>query len=539
MTRTVTSTDSRPGRTYGERGQTLVLVALGLFVIVGMAALVVDLGYWYFHAGRIQRAADAAAMAGVVYMPGEFSPNAQQVAQNVAADNGFSSSNPNYTIAVNRVNGQPQELSVSITDKSVPGFFARVFGLKSIIETRSAVAQYNPSIPLGSPENSFGTGNLSLGTGSPSNIWAAVNGYCTSKENGDQFLSYLDATWNGNAWTCPAVPSKPAVLNTEYSPSGYYYDIVTPTATGTLGSAISVQAYDPAYMTSGCSQSPDIALGGASSTVTTGYALYYAQVPSDHSQDLIQPQGYNPNNNNPAVFATNQASTCAQWTTLFTIPAGAPNGEYRLKVYTQAGQANSDGSNSYALRVYSTPTFSRCTTITGLGWSSPTCPTIHGESALSVYANQNGATGSFYLAAINAQYAGHTMQVNLFDPGEGDHFIQVLDPDGNAVKFTYQTTDDNTGCPDCGSNIGFQPYSGSSSGSPGLDVSGTIQPPQGVDSNSIYNDRHVQLTIQVPANYAADNGGWWSIKYTAQSGTITDRTTWSVAVLGAPVHLVG
>jgi len=178
---------------------------------------------------------------------------------------------------------------------------------------------------------------------------------------------------------------------------------------------------------------------------------------------------------------------------------------------------------------------------------------------LSVYANQASATGSFYLAQINPAYANHTMEINLFDPGEGSKYIQVINPDtGAPMPFTYSTTDataspSSTWGSDCGSDcatsLGFpsteisgnsdgsSPPSLPTSGSPGLPVSGTITPPRDELSNSVFNDRHVQLTVKIPANYQALNGGWWQIQYTATS-QITDRTTWSVQILGDPVHLV-
>jgi hypothetical protein len=518
-----------PVRRRDDHGIVVVYFALALVVIMGFAAFVVDLGYWYYRAAQVQRAADAAALAGVVYMPGDFG-TASTIADNVARDNGFDPAK--YSVAVSPVPNAPHELTVTIKDPDVPTFFARAFGLTKVAETRTATAKYDTAIPLGSPENSFGTGDLSLGVGSPTNIWAAVNGYCTSKENGDQFLSRLDVTWNGSQWTCPSAPTRPAVVNDEYDATGYYYDVVTPNPTGTLSAPITVQAYDPAYEPAGCSGTPDLPLGSGTS-ITTSYALTYAPVPLDHTKDVPVPGV-----SSPITFASGDAASCAKWATLFTIPAGQPNGEYRVEVYTKAGEANSDGSNSYGLRVYQGASFSRCTTITGLAWYSAGCPVIHGDTALSVYANQAGGTGSFYLAAVDAQYAGHTMEVNLFDPGEGDHYIQVLDPSGNPAPFTYQTTDDNTGCPDCGSVIGFKPFSGSSTGVPGLDVSPTITPPPGEDSDSVYNDRHMQLTILIPPTYTAPNGGWWSIKYTSGNGSITDRTTWGVQILGDPVHLV-
>ncbi|HYA67195.1 MAG TPA: TadE/TadG family type IV pilus assembly protein, partial [Acidimicrobiales bacterium] len=215
-----------------EGGVVIVYFALAVVILMGMAAFVVDLGYWYYQASRVQRAADAASLAGVVYMPGDFN-DAATTADTVAADNGFSTAKGD-AITVSPVANEPNQLNVTIQDPGVPTFFAKVFGMKSVSETRTATAEYIPSIPLGSPENSFGTGNLSLGTGSPTNIWAAVNGYCTSKENGDEFLSAWDDTYANGNWDCPdeathggiADNGAPNLANYEYSAKGYYYDIV-------------------------------------------------------------------------------------------------------------------------------------------------------------------------------------------------------------------------------------------------------------------------------------------------------------------------
>lgn len=48
-----------------SRGQVLVLFALGLVVLVGIAAITVDYGYWLQEKRSLQNAADAAAQAGV------------------------------------------------------------------------------------------------------------------------------------------------------------------------------------------------------------------------------------------------------------------------------------------------------------------------------------------------------------------------------------------------------------------------------------------------------------------------------------------
>jgi hypothetical protein len=395
-----------------------------------------------------------------------------------------------------------------------------------------SVTAPSPPVDLGSPENSFGTGDLPLGAGAPSNIWAAVNGYCSSKENGDEYLSAFDATFTGSTYSCSADQSETtphAAANYEYNPAGYTYDIVTPHPAGILDSDITVQAYDPSYNPSGCGgagETPDNSLGQPTTAITTNFTLSYAPQPSDPGQDETL---------NTFTAGTNNPTTCGQWVTIGVIDAGAPDGTYQLQVATQAGQVNSAGTNAYGLRVFQGPSFVRCSSIISPGWANPLaddCPVIHGQSALSVYANDNSASGTFYLAQIPASDAGGTMTVDLFDPGEGDKDIELIDPDGTGVPFSWATSDDVTSsppCPDCAPDLGFLHYAGPDTTE--LDVSGTITRPPGQASSSQFNDRHVQLTVAIPPDYDALNGGWWQIRYIANPGqSISDRTTWSVAV---------
>jgi hypothetical protein len=439
-------------------------------------------------------------------------------------------------------------------------------------------------VGLGSPENSIGTGGLSLDpAGDTSNIWAAVNGYCTSKENGDEFLSAFDATWNGSTYTCSATPTAQtpgATANDEYNGDdptapGYSYDIVTPSATtvGVTTAPITVDAYDPSFEPTQCAGQPGItssspfnpvggqtvdnSLGMATSAITTDYALTYSPDPVNPSFDQPVPSSADTNaqETNPYVASSGDPATCGRWVNLFTIPAGSPNGDYRLQVTTPESEGQlSDGSNAYALRVSDGPagSWSRCSTIAVDAYYSPDCPSIAGQNALSVYATSSGASsgcpggaapaatcGSFYLAQIAPAYAGHELDVNLFDPGEGSKDIELLDPDGTPVSFSWKTSDDcplpppNQASTDCAQDLGFSDNAEDSGSGTQLPVDGTVTPPRGIVSNSEFNDRHVQLSFTIPDNYTADNGGWWKIEYVSNGANITDRTTWTVALSGS------
>ncbi len=64
------------GRLGRERGATLVLVAVGMVMLLGFAALAIDIGYSLVVRNELQNAADAAALGGAIDLfPGTPDPN--------------------------------------------------------------------------------------------------------------------------------------------------------------------------------------------------------------------------------------------------------------------------------------------------------------------------------------------------------------------------------------------------------------------------------------------------------------------------------
>ncbi|HEX2738771.1 MAG TPA: hypothetical protein VHP57_11625, partial [Acidimicrobiia bacterium] len=150
---------------------------------------------------------------------------------------------------------------------------------------------------------------------------------------------------------------------------------------------------------------------------------------------------------------------------------------------------------------------------------------------MSIYATLPGATADFYLAQIDPVHAGKTMRLTLFDPGEGADSLQILDPNGNPASFSWSTQCTPPVAP-------TSPCS--ASGVNSLDVSGTgAKAFAGLQSNSRFNDRYVTLDVKLPNNYSTLYGTktWWKVRY-AVGTSPTDRTTWSVNIVGDPVHLL-
>ena len=310
-----------------ERGYVIVTVALSMVVLLLMAGMTVDVGGWYARGAQLQRAADAAALAGVVYMPDLGA--ATSAADATATRDGFVNGQGSISVVVNGINNNPHQLQVTITDANVPRYFSSIiFSNKTISKT--STSEYDPAVPMGSPKNTFGTGDL-LPSPDTENIWAQAAGYCYGRENGDLLSAAYDQVWSNNNWTCPG-----ATANPDYDPNGYYYAVEVPPAAA--GSPLHVDIYDPAF---DCG-SPDQDNGGSNcpSSVTTTFKVLG---PDSTTFDLAD---------NPVLqtttFASGSTTYKNSWDPFWTGTAQA--GTYYVEVYTKAGEANSFGSNGFSLR---------------------------------------------------------------------------------------------------------------------------------------------------------------------------------------------
>jgi Flp pilus assembly protein TadG len=105
-----------------ESGQAVVLMTLSLIVMMGMAALVLDVGSWYHTKRKLQATADASALAGAQALP-ERPGIGLTLAMEYADKNG------------GRVLGSDVVIdydTITVTAKKTDsGIFSGVFGIKS------------------------------------------------------------------------------------------------------------------------------------------------------------------------------------------------------------------------------------------------------------------------------------------------------------------------------------------------------------------------------------------------------------------------
>ena len=120
-----------------ERGQAFVLTVASLVVLLGMAALGIDVGSWYQAQRHDQAVADAAALAGSQALPDDPS-QAMSLALDYANKNGVPISASDITISSK--NGANDTIKVAFS-KPESTSFAKIFGIGSVQVGARAVAR--------------------------------------------------------------------------------------------------------------------------------------------------------------------------------------------------------------------------------------------------------------------------------------------------------------------------------------------------------------------------------------------------------------
>jgi Flp pilus assembly protein TadG len=236
-----------------SRGQTLLIFALTFTVLIGFMGLAIDSIRVYDMYARMQRAAEAGALAGVIYMPVNYTTNLTTSPGDDAVcrawqetyKNSFgtgctpgSSVGLNYCptpvsateIAVCPVQGQAYDLSVSITE-SIDLLFLGALNVAPLRFTVTATAQYLPPVQIASdPSGTGGTGSWgtfgecgnsgtsasAACTGSGSRNWAGnINGPGELKEQGDPLVTCEEGP-SGPLTSVSDIPATSSPLYTSY-----------------------------------------------------------------------------------------------------------------------------------------------------------------------------------------------------------------------------------------------------------------------------------------------------------------------------------
>ena len=578
-----------------SRGQVIVIFAGAMLAFMGLMAIVIDVTWFWANTLRVQRAADAAALAGVVWLPGNPG-TATAVALDEAKKNGYVPGGGTTISAVPDSN--PRRIVVQISTP-VPTFFARVLGIQSFTAVRSSKAEFVLPVPMGSPLNYYGIGcmdtnavggltepacitvpNNSNGASGVPNATAGsplTGGTAPNQLNSQGFWGVAFTrggdSRNGDAYL-PTQVSGPNGPNTEYDASGYPYTVEIPS-----GGGGHVYLFDPGFcgmpvLGSGRAGTGDewtTNMGGSNpAPMSTYFNLYNDNnTPFKLSDDILVWGSGSTFENESQVdesgahgagapqyaSGSNGVTRCDRSTDAnyayhlkwFQIPVTLAAGTYRLQVTTTKVNTATGGTTIQDATVNSAV---GAANRFGLEVTSASgSPRVHGGGRMAGYANIQAGRQRFYLAQVDqSSGAGKTIDIALYDPGDvgGGAWLQVLSPDGNAYNpatFSYTSRSKATGAAGpSGNDVSCIETNRPGSSPPGGVPAGC--PAIFDNSGSQFDAYWLDILIPLGANYGAGGltppgeteDGWWKIQYTVAGGN--DTTTWQVNIRGNPVHLV-
>lgn len=473
-----------------------------------MVGLAIDVGSWYNKGSDIQKAADAAALAGVVWLPDTNSAKTNALA--AAERNGFKDGVGGVSITVERVVNEARRLRVRITNSGVGSFFYGGLGGDDIDMSRQATAEYVLPVPLGSPQNQFGgVAGKSEPTGSPApGLWGNIHGWGTDNHKGDAYAPRCRSRDN-----CASQDS------TTHRASGYRYTIDVPVG-GVKN--LDVQVYDPGFTDRGSDESVDTGDRQYTSpnpfvTSTTTWSLKRSNGAIIDVDNYVTLSASECSGGGPGqwVFPAGDPAAARKntWSTLCRISGSVPEGRYILKIQTSDAGST---ANRYAIRATT---------------SSARKARVSAYGDMSMYNNIGSGTAGlpvkseFYLAEVAPEHKGKTLELNLYDPGEvsGDGTMRILGKDGNVAASCVAS---------------------SPSSSRTFANGATLSPCQfktAVGGSAKFNGEWVTLLLPIPTNYTCTAntvpGCWWKVQYEI-TGQGNDTTTWAAKVIGDPVHLI-
>lgn len=178
----------------------LVIFALSITVMLGAVMLGIDIAHLRTETERAQQAANAAALAGVVFMP-NYLQQAEYRATEEAIKNGFvTNATQGISVTPAPVSGYNYRLRVTISEP-VPLFFGGLVGHGAERISVSATSEFLPPIRMGSPDYVLGfprfpsylTPAVGTANRAPQNFYLNQNGPYTLKEMGDPYDPYFES----------------------------------------------------------------------------------------------------------------------------------------------------------------------------------------------------------------------------------------------------------------------------------------------------------------------------------------------------------
>lgn len=551
--------------TSAERGVVLVLQALMLPVLLGMAGVAIDLGNWYLSIQRAQRAADAAAIDGAPYLPTDRA-SAVAVAQDSLRRNHFTGT----IVKIEPVAARPDLLGVRLQSHADSAFL-QFFGIRRFDFTRASVGGMLQGLKLASPNNVLGQEPQEAPTWS---VGATSMGdpEFDLQVHGSAGAKHLGARWDTQS--CVADPANGKVpdncsggRNLDYEAGGQPFTLhVDQGTTGTVtvqvydgteapqsnctdgriahvfslyGGQPSGRLYDPSFYDA-CARDSSVPVDGSGAPIgdpseVTTFSVLQASggtwtpiggcehdfTPLTGDADdwaaALDPSTAHPPDS-PFYGFHRWATICS-----FTIGAAHPAGDYRIVV---EGTPGTTLRNAFSLRAG-----------------------VFVGGTLDVGASQGVSLFAANRITINVHNGARNVVMPLvkLGPGAAGRTIHLESYDLADAKFPVES-------------LSIVPSADSSAGgSPMSSFQCTWTPPdsnvdQQLDPCEIsggivaarYSSRIMSFAIHIPADYSCDyqsKTGCWAmlnIDYGAQNeaaSSVADTTSWKLIENGTPPRL--
>jgi Flp pilus assembly protein TadG len=182
--------DSKMSFRGRSKGQVMTLFALMIPALLGVIGLCTDAAVIYVNWEVMQKAADAAALAGANYLPFDSS-SAQKTATTFAENNGIQSKE----ITGTQVSLDQLSITVKL-NRTVPYYFARVVGMSDAAVNVTARAGVQPN-------GANGRGLIPLGLSCPQGNCSAYIPGLTYSLKQDQSQTSLSGNWGALALGAP------------------------------------------------------------------------------------------------------------------------------------------------------------------------------------------------------------------------------------------------------------------------------------------------------------------------------------------------
>lgn len=589
------------GTVERDGGFVAIMTALMMVALLMCVAFAVDVARWYVAGERVQRTVDAAALAGVPYLP-SYKAKADAAARENLKLNGLSDAQA-AAAQVNPDTSKPSRLVVTAS-ATVPNIFATVLGFNSQTVTRTATADYAADANMGSPCNLLG--NEPPASTSPvtvassvcpptPNFWNNVAGPASPKSNGDRYstrscssgdsncaasknIDYYGGTTTagaevpGQSYYIYKIKASEAVTmqvqlfdpmfvevgdyceknlpnvsgglwDRGNSPNPYVSDARTRYAYGFAAGTGTGQVQSPAPQWSGRFCTGDVLFGGNASDIRTSFALINPSPTFNPLESSVICKttygGYSGNLRN-ALF--NPATGSVE-------DAVARNFRQWVNMPCTITVPSANVGRDYYLMVRTNvPTSASNARMLNPAEDPSTTGSGHNRYGMRVRVTGGGTSSDVAVSALERM----PIYANLKTGTTNFYLARVTSGNaGSLMTVEFFDTGDASNVasiaikdPDGGAPPGCAPAGDVVPGSrPLSDLNAANCTLNNVRNTNGYNGKIQRVRVPIPDDYVCDDEDpadcWYKIDFTYGSGVIAnDTTTWSVSLDGDPVRLV-